>query len=171
MKIDLRDLREGETEFTFEETPEDLHLTDENAQIDGTIKTKLIVYKFGDALSAKGQTTCTVRPECARCLEVLELPIEVLYAFVFQKNRPDRMTDDDDETLIWLDGEPGEIDLGKEVKDYILLELPMIPTCASAPSGPCERYEQDPNELLDNEQEKSLDPRWEALRVLKDNEE
>ncbi len=52
MKIDLRELQEGETEFTFEETPEDLHLTAEDAQIDGLIKTKLIVYRFGDALSA-----------------------------------------------------------------------------------------------------------------------
>lgn len=170
MKIDLRDLREGETEFTFEDTPGDLHLTGEDVQIDGTIKTKLIVYKFGDALSAKGQTTCLIRPECARCLEFLELPIEVSYAFVFQKDRPDQMGEEEDDTLIWLDGEPGEIDLGNEVKDYILLELPMIPTCAATPSGPCERYEQDPNKLLENEQEKGLDPRWEALRALKDHE-
>jgi hypothetical protein len=47
----------------------------------------------------------------------------------------------------------------------------MIPTCAALPSGPCERYEQDPHELLEYTQEKSLDPRWDALRALKESEQ
>ena len=138
MKIDLRDIQEGETEFAFEETPADLHIAEEDTPFAGAINTRLVVYKFGTSLSAKGQTTCLVRPECARCLDPIEFPISVSYTFVFQKGRPDQMDDDDDETLIWLNEEPGEIDLGDDVKDYILLELPMIPTCAASPSGPCE---------------------------------
>jgi hypothetical protein len=62
MKIDLRDIREGETEFAFEETPADLHITEEDTQFAGAINTRLVVYKFGDSLSAKGQTNCLVRP-------------------------------------------------------------------------------------------------------------
>ncbi len=168
MKIDLRDIREGETELAFEERPADLHLTGEDAHVEGAINTRLVVYKFGASLSAKGQTTCLARPECARCLEPIAFPIDVSYAFVFQKGRPDMMGEDDDETLIWLDEEPGEIDLGNEIKDYILLELPMIPTCAASPSGPCERYDRDLHELLEHQRETEIDPRWEALRALKD---
>ena len=166
MKIDLRDIREGETEFAFEETPADLHLTGEDAHIEGAIDTRLVVYKYGASLSAKGQTTCLARPECARCLEPIAFPIDVSYTFVFQKGRV--MGDDDDEILIWIDEEPGEIDLGDEVKDYILLELPMIPTCAASPSGPCERYDRDPHDLLEHQRETEPDPRWDALRTLKD---
>ena len=151
MKIDLRDIREGETEFAFEETPADLHLTGEDAHIEGAIDTRLVVYKYGASLSAKGQTTCLARPECARCLEPIAFPIDVSYAFVFQKGRV--MGDEDDEMLIWIDEEPGEIDLGNEIKDYILLELPMIPTCAASPSGPCERYDRDPHELLEHQRD------------------
>ena len=58
MKIDLRDIQEGETEFAFEETPADLHITEEDTQFAGAINTRLVVYKYGDSLSAKGQTTC-----------------------------------------------------------------------------------------------------------------
>ena len=129
------------------------------------------MYKYSESLSAKGQTTGFVRPECARCLESIDFPIDVTYTFIFQKGRPDHIEQDDDDTLIWLDGEPGEVDLGDEVKDYILLELPMIPTCAASPAGPCERYEQDPSDLLEHKQEKGLDPRWEALRALKEDTE
>ena len=156
MKIDLRDIQEGETEFAFEETPDDLHIAEEATQFAGAINTRLVVYKYGDSLSAKGQTTCLVRPECARCLESIEFPIAVSYTFVFQKGRPDLMDDDDDETLIWLNEEPGEIDLGDDVKDYILLELPMIPTCAALPSGPCERYEQDPTNCWNTSENRAL---------------
>ncbi len=168
MKIDLRDIQEGETEFAFEETPADLHMADEDVRFAGAINTRLVLSRFGESLSAKGQTTCRVRSDCARCLESIEFPIDVSYTFVFQKGRPDAMSDDDDDTLIWLNEEPGEIDLGNDVKDYILLELPMIPTCAASPSGPCERYEQDPHELLEHKREAGRDPRWDALRVLKE---
>jgi len=171
MKIDLRDLQEGENEFAFEETPEDLHINDEDINLVGPIKTHLTVLKFGDALMARGETECMVRPACARCLELIDLPLRASYTFVFQKGRPQRPEDEDDETLIWLSEEPGEIDLGDQVKDYILLELPMIPTCAASPSGPCERYDKDPNELLGREQKQEMDPRWEALRALKDRED
>ena len=171
MKIDMRDLQEGKTEFAFKETPEDLHMTQEDAHFVDTINSQIVVYKYGKSLSAKGQTTCLVRPECARCLENIDFPIDVSYTFIFQKGRPDHMAEDDDDTLIWLDDDPGEVDLGQEVKDYILLELPMIPTCEGSPSGPCERYEQDPSDLLEHKQEKGLDPRWEALRALKKDQE
>jgi len=165
MKIDLRNLREGENEFTFEETPEQLHIHNPELSFIGPITTRLMVFKFGDALMAKGETRCTLRPDCARCLEPIELPICASYTFVFQKGK--HVEEDADETLIWIGDEQGEIDLGEEVKDYILLELPMIPTCQALPSGPCPRYDQDINSLLDHSQETDIDPRWEALRALK----
>lgn len=171
MKIDLRDMQDGENVFTFEETPEDLHIHNDDISFIGPIQSHLVVYKMGESLSAKGETTCLVRPECARCLEPIDLTIRVSYLFVFQKGSPDRPEEEDDETLIWLSETPGEVDLGEEVKDYILLEMPMTPTCLVTPSGPCERYDQDPNELLGHKQEKDIDPRWEALRTLKNDPE
>ena len=169
MKINLHDLQDGENIFIFEESPEDLHIHDNNIHFVGPIHSRIVVYKFGDSLSAKGETTCLVRPECARCLESIDLPIHTSYTFVFQKGQPDRPEEEDDETLIWLTEEPGGVDLGEEVKDYILLEMPMTPTCLALPSGPCKKYHQDLSHLLGHKQEKKPDPRWEALQALKNN--
>lgn len=171
MKIDFRELQDGENLFVFDETPEELHLQTDDVAIEGTIQSKLSIYKIGESITAKGETTCQVKPECARCLEIITLPLQVSYTFVFQKGQAEYQDQEDDETLIYINEEPDEIDLGNEVKDYILLELPMIPTCAALPDGPCEKYDQDPSEILEVEKEERLDPRWDALRALKDQEE
>jgi len=172
MKIDLRDLQDGENILEFDESPEDLHIQqDEDIHIDGTIQTRLTIYKIGDSITAKGETACTITPECAKCLDTITFPIQVSYTFVFQKGQPEYQDEEDDETLIWLNDEPDEIDLGNEVKDYILLELPMIPTCAALPTGPCQKYDQDPIDVLGAQKEERIDPRWDALRALKDQQD
>ena len=170
MKIDFRDLQDGENIFEFEETPEELHIQDGDLPIEGTIQSRLSIYKIGESITAKGETNCLVKPECARCLDPIGLPIQVTYTFVFQKGQPQYQDEADDETLIYINDEPDEIDLGNEVKDYILLELPMIPTCAASPNGPCDKYEKDPTEILEAPKEERLDPRWDALRALKDQQ-
>lgn len=171
MKIDLRELQDGENIFEFDETLEDLHIQNDDLPIEGSIKTKLTIYKIGESMTAKGETTCTVKPECARCLDPITFPISVSYTFVFQKGSAQYQDEEDDETLIWLNDEPDEIDLGSEVKDYILLELPMIPTCATSPNGPCDKYDQDPSDILGAAKEERIDPRWDALRALKDQQD
>lgn len=171
MKIDFRELKDGENIFEFDETPEELHLQADDLPIEGTIQTRLSIYKIGESITAKGETTCQAKPECARCLDAITLPIQVAYTFVFQKGQPQYQDEEDDETLIYINEEPDEIDLGNEIKDYILLDLPMIPTCAALPSGPCEKYEKDPTEILEAPKEERLDPRWDALRALQNPQE
>jgi len=167
MKIDLRELQDGENIFEFDETPEELHIQDKDLVFEGPIQSRITIYKIGDSITAKGTSICNIKPECARCLEPIAFPIEVSYTFVFQKGRPQYQDEDDDETLIYINEGPDEIDLGHDVKDYILLELPMIPTCAATPGGPCEKYHQDPVDILDADKQERLDPRWDALRSLK----
>lgn len=171
MKIDFRELLDGENIFEFDETPEDLHIQDGDLPIEGTIQSRLSIYKIGESITAKGETTCQVKPECARCLDPIVLSIQVTYTFVFQKGTPQYQDEKDDETLIYINEEPAEIDLGSEVKDYILLDLPMIPTCATLPNGPCDKYEKDPIDILEAPKEERLDPRWDALRTLKNQQE
>lgn len=171
MKIDLRELKDGENVFEFDETPEDLHIQDGILPIDGTIHSRLMIYKIDESITAKGESTCNVLPECARCLEPIPFVLEVAYTFVFRKGQPQYQEEEDDETLIFLNEGPDEIDLGNEVKDYILLELPMIPTCAASPNGPCDKYDQPPIQILGAKQEERLDPRWDALRALNNPKE
>ena len=168
MNIDLRELEEGENEFLFEESPEELHIEDAALHFAKAIRTRMTVFKLGDAYSADGESAFQVRQECARCLEPFDLHLTSRFRFVFQKGRPDRMEGDEDETLIWLDDGAGEIDLGEQVKDYILLEIPINPTCSESCAGLCPLCGENLNVHRCECKRETFDPRWEALRALKE---
>jgi uncharacterized protein len=169
MKIDLRELNEGETDFAFEQEASDLELVSDDYKFVGPIKTNLQIHKLGDSLSASGTASYKISADCARCNEGLELPYEVEFSFLFQKGKPRNVEGDEDESLVWLDSDTDELDLGREVRDYIMLEIPINPVCEAYESGTC------PNLAEVEEIEKkasdvgAVDPRWDTLRSANSN--
>jgi len=164
MKIDLRELNEGETAFAFEQNASDLELESDDYKFVGPVRTKVQIHKLGDSLSASGTASYRILADCSRCSEGLELPYKVEFAFLFQKGKPRGLEGDEDESLVWLDADTDEFNLGHEVRDYIMLEIPISPVCDAYESGTC------PNLAEVEEIEKrasgtgAVDPRWDALR-------
>lgn len=165
--IDLRELQEGENEYRWEEAPEALHIEDVGQRFVGPIRTRMTVFKLGEALSAAGKSTFCLRMECDRCLEPFDLPLSAGFSFVFQKGRPASVKGDEDETLIWLDDRPEKLDLGDEVKDYIILEIPQHVLCSESCAGLCPLCGANLNLGRCTCKTETVDPRWEALRALK----
>ena len=167
MKIDLRELEEGETTFTFEQTASDLDLESGELTFAGPIRTTARIHKLNDSLSAYGASQYRIKTDCARCNEGIELPFEVGFSFVLQKGKPRGVEGDEDETLIWLDEDSDELDLGQEVRDYILLEIPINPVCEAYESGTCPNL----GEVEEIEKKASgadeVDTRWDPLRSIK----
>ncbi len=165
--IDLKELEEGESTFTWESTPADLDLAEAEVGFVGPIQTVARVHKLADTLSAEGEARYTVGASCARCDEPIQLPFDTSFHFVFQKGKPRGVEGDEDETLIWLDDESDEVDLGNEVRDYVLLEIPINPVCKEYESGTCPNLiEVEKAEAEASDRGKS-DPRWDALKALK----
>jgi uncharacterized protein len=165
MKIDLRELDEGETTFTFEQTASDLEL--ESDEISGPIRTTANMQRLNDSLSAAGNTQFQIKTDCSRCDEGIELPLEVEFSFVFQKGKPRGVEGDEDETLIWLDDDSDELDLGQEVRDYILLEIPINPVCQAYASGTCPNVREVEEIERQASGAEATDTRWDALRSIK----
>ncbi|MDP6778300.1 MAG: DUF177 domain-containing protein [Candidatus Latescibacteria bacterium] len=170
MEIDLREVQEGINDFEWDETPEDLHIDAENMDFVGPIHSQIAVTKLGESLSASGDTAFQLRLECVRCLEPFELELSSHYSFILQTGRPDRVEGDEDEALIWLDDDRGKIDLGEEIKDYVLLEVPMGAACSETCAGLCPSCGENLNNRRCDCKTETTDPRWEALRALKDEE-
>ncbi len=168
MIVKLNELDAGTVSLDWEETPEALHIQDEDLQFVGPIRTRIEFVKVGESISASGKTHADLRLECVRCLEPVSFSISSDFKFVFQKNRPESMNDDEDETLIWLDRSGDKVDLGKEIKDYILLEMPLNPLCKTSCEGLCPTCGENLNLTQCNCTTTRIDPRWEALRALKD---
>lgn len=168
MLIDLRGLEEGRNVFTFEESPEDLHIEDPDLEFVGPIRSEVTVHKLGESLSATGRSRGRLRMSCGRCLAPFEADLSADYSFVLQKGRPRSLSGDEDETLVWIDDRGDQIDLGTEVKDYLLLEVPVKPLCREDCAGLCPVCGANLNEETCNCEVKPADPRWDALRGLKD---
>ena len=168
MIVKLNELDEGKASLDWEETPEELYIPDENLQFVGPIRTRIEFVKIGESISASGETHADLRLECVRCLEPVSFSLSSDFKFIFQKNRPESMRDDEDETLIWLDRSGDKVDLGEEIKDYILLEMPLNPLCKTSCEGLCPTCGENLNQTQCNCTTTQIDPRWEALRALKD---
>lgn len=164
MKIDLRELNEGETAFAFEQEASELDLESYDHKFVGPIKTNVQIHKLSDSLSASGTSSYRILADCSRCNEGLEIPYEVEFAFLFQKGKPRGFEGDEDESLVWLDADTDELDLGREVRDYILLEIPVNPVCEAYESGTCPNLAEVQEIQKQVSGAGAVDPRWDALR-------
>jgi len=168
VKVDIRDLQEGENALSWEESPQDLLIDESELSFVGPIRTRMVVLKIGEAMSAAGETSFTLQLECARCLEAFQADCTASFSFIFQRDRPAAMAEDEDDALIWLDDKSEQVDLGGEVRDYILLEVPQGPVCSDACEGLCPVCGEKLGEGHVGCKSETVDPRWDALRALKE---
>ena len=97
------------------------------------------------------------KTECSRCLDPLELEVDVEFQELFAYS----LTDEDD--LVITDD---SIDLEQVVRDAVVLSLPFQPICSSDCGGLCAdcgaKLKDDPQHA----HEAPVDPRWNALKNL-----
>lgn len=133
-----------------------------------------------EGVLATGTVRATASGECVRCLEDLEVPLEVglqeLFAYPERAahhskvagpaarkggRNADSETDEDEQHV--LDGDL--MDLEEVVRDAVVTALPFQPVCRDDCPGLCPecgaRLEDDPDHHHD-----VIDPRWSALSSL-----
>jgi uncharacterized protein len=90
--------------------------------------------KSGDDVLLRGELRGVLDSACSRCLESARIAFDVplVVSFVEKeaetgKGKGDDEEDDDDGDVVYFEG--GEIDLGAELRDEILLAMPINPLC------------------------------------------
>lgn len=117
----------------------------------------------------------TVDFPCDRCLEPVELPIEGNYRQVVKFSDYEESNEDDE--IIILPTAEYEIDVTKLIYDFIMLSIPLK---RAHEEGECDPelvaklndflVEELPEETEEEADEEDMDPRWQALRDLKNKE-
>ena len=97
------------------------------------------------------------KTECSRCLDPLELDVDVEFQELFAYS----LTDEDD--LVITDD---SIDLEQVVRDAVVLSLPFQPICSSDCEGLCVECGAKLKENPQHVHEAPVDPRWNALKNL-----
>lgn len=117
----------------------------------------------------------TVTVACDRCLDDLDLPVEVSYSLNVEQMGTE--LDDSNDELLIVPSDWRELDAAPIVRDTVLLAIPMMhcheseEECNSAMLNVLEshRVEAVPDgEEAPESETTGTDPRWEALKKLKE---
>ncbi|MCU0610000.1 MAG: DUF177 domain-containing protein [Chitinispirillaceae bacterium] len=115
-------------------------------------------------LSFRGAVTL----ECSRCLTEFDFPFQGETRLVIQEDRSRTGPElDENSAVFYYSNRQSEVDLGSVLYDEIMVALPMKPLCKEA----CEGIVISIKDFSFEEQcesSKPTDPRWEALKKLKD---
>jgi len=119
-----------------------------------------------EGILASGQLSAGATGQCVRCLEAVELPIEVtfqeLYSYPERALATATANQDPTDTLEVIDQ---AVDLNRPVRDAMVLALPFQPLCQPACPGLCATC----GELLvdpADHQHNQVDPRWSPLEQI-----
>jgi uncharacterized protein len=149
MQIDLRQLAEGQTHLQFELEAPSVGLTAQEIAVSGPLTLKLTLDRRGDEIWIRGRIHLVSLQQCSRCLadypETLDLDLEVFCAKVQNPNVVSlRAVEEEDGGVHFHDGRILSID--EEIREAVILGLPMKPLCRESCAGLCPRCGEDRNQ-------------------------
>jgi uncharacterized protein len=136
--------------------PEDLGVG--AIRVDAPLALDLVLERVQEGIVVRGAIHAHWDGECSVCLRQLAADVDVSVSDLFEPHPVEG------ETYL-LDGH--HIDLEQLVRDAVLLDLPLVPTCEAVGLAPCvpdaELLGNDPD---DEPVDAPSDPRWAALSEL-----
>jgi len=172
MRIELEKLEDGRGAFAHTYQPEELDLLDERVTLDGPVAVDGKVRRSRAEVVVSGRIATQVRVECDRCLKTIELPVaadfklDYITAQEYESSHAAELSADDLAVSVF-DGET--IDLDELVKEQILLSVPDRMLCREDCKGICSNCGADLNKGACDCAPSDIDPRWEALKRIKND--
>ena len=160
MKINISNLSEGIHEYKFEEAPSSIEL-------DGRFSKPVIVNveleKRRRQLFLTGHVKTSGTFVCDRCLGDFEKDIAVDYRMTYVNNMSEAGEIDQDELTV-IHASTNEIDIAEDIKEYIVLAVPMKLLCKDDCAGLCATCGANLNHGTCNCPRDESDPRWDKLK-------
>jgi uncharacterized protein len=128
------------------------------------------ISKSGDLISAKGWVKGKMRLVCDRCLKEFEKPYKSFFEARFQPRDPEKAETEEEITegeveIVYFDGDV--LDIADQVRQAVLLSIPMRVLCWEDCRGLCGGCGADLNVEACRCSEPPHDSRWSALKNWK----
>jgi len=163
MKIKLRGLREGEHSYSISE-PASVYGLDSD-QFFEELDSNVFVDVQGKNYYITVNTEANTRLICDRCLESYDRKCSAETKLMYTEDpalAPDNQQDD----LCLLPSDTDTADLSEDIRQNIMLNLPMKLICGESCTGLCSQCGADLNKKQCGCKQTTEDPRWEALKKL-----
>jgi len=163
MIINISNLNEGEHSIVFTVTGKELELTDFDFIND--IRVSILLFKTHNQVDLKINIDSLVKIPCDRCLEDFDFKInndfELIYKYSYNKEEIDESEDLLNDFKV-LTPDVCNIDLNKEIRDYVLLSFPMkrVP---EVENDICLYCKKNINDILKLSGKNEINPVWEKL--------
>ncbi|MEP6923612.1 MAG: DUF177 domain-containing protein [Pyrinomonadaceae bacterium] len=172
MIINFSQHSEPEISFAYRYDPGDIDIEDEIAQITGPLEITGMARRSSIIAHVKGDLNGNIEIACNRCLQPTQFALNAAFDvdFVTLENYGSGNNETElnavDLSLSVYDGD--RIDLDEIVREQVLLNLPMHVLCQDDCAGLCEKCGTNKNTNSCSCHETEIDPRWSALKKIKD---
>ena len=166
MRIALKGLTEGINHLQMTASSEALNLGGADLHCISAIKAELTIAKSASLYFIKGSACGSIRLVCARCLMEFETVLSAPLERIVQREKTTSDEGASDE-IKFIAPNADFVDLTSEVRDALLLALPIKPLCSEDCRGLCPFCGKNLNEGTCTCRQARTDVRWNRLLALK----
>jgi uncharacterized protein len=168
LKVDLGRLNREGTVLVEARIPEDDALwQDSGVEWDGPVEVRLKVSYAGTGqVVVRGRVRGTLDQECRRCLRPVQGEFDEEVTLVYDADATAEESDGGE--AFAFDPSSGNLDLSEAVRGEVILAMNPYVVCDPECRGLCPQCGANRNEVSCSCAAEEQDPRWEALRALKD---
>ncbi len=166
--LDLRDFGELQTHVLLEEEAERLEISVDGVSFQGKARVELDVLQSDHIYYCTGEVNCNVLLQCSRCLKKYPLTLQGRIDFSIHEAGEMRYPDgvEGPDSRIIIPANSSRVDISDQVRETLILEIPLKPLCDPDCRGLCPRCGVNLNEQECNCKVETTDARWDGLRGL-----
>ena len=162
LTINISRLSEGAHQYDFETEPKNLDLDArfvERVFVHAELEKTVRQLRLRADLRAKGQFICD------RCLDEFRQDLSTHYEIVYFTEEAIERSKSDEEVQ-YISADTTTLDLGEDVRQFLILAVPQKILCRDDCRGLCPVCGSNRNKVECKCAEKAVDPRWEALKKM-----
>ncbi len=173
LKVNLMDLdREGQVQVQATIAPDDPLWENLDLQLEEGVEVDLtfMATPTGQVI-ARGTLTFVPRLQCRRCLEKIRQPVQEEVTLVWAPRDEFQTAEGEEDAgeIRVLELDSNELDVTPAIREEVVLARPVYAVCRQDCKGLCPRCGVNRNEETCDCVLDEPDPRWDALRALKED--
>ena len=167
LRINISKLSEGVHRHSLSTDPSDIGLDD---RFKTTVQVEASVEKTNRQLLVLCKTHCAGLFICDRCLDEFTRDVDTDFSIVYIPGQPSPEEEDEERVDVqYLSPDMNMIDFGEDVRQYIVLALPLKNLCRKDCAGLCPVCGLNRNKTTCSCRVDETDPRWADLKRLLNN--
>ena len=162
LTINISRLSEGAHQYDFETDAKSLDL---DARFTDVVRVGAVLEKTGRQMHLKADLRTKAHFTCDRCLDEFERDLAPHYEIVYRTETSGTHGNNEEE-FQYLSPDASLLDLGEDVRQFLILAVPQKLLCKDDCRGLCPKCGANRNKVACNCAEDATDPRWEALKKM-----